>query len=388
MHANFFSNEDSTDQKCESLKSHAILCFLAMSSYSSMNATKQTPHQVFGDFSEFDNRSNQEEEEEEEEDEEKEKRVGFSKGSDISEQDPDYMLALFYDCKRFDMLYELEKIWKFLTDSYFEPANPTSRSNFDNKNKNKTKENKNAQNPNNVHKHRNHNNVEDLDLDKLDNNKNIFLKKSLKLDNLCDRLVDQNEKLNFHSNANKKCIDNIQITKNTVVKHVHNLEKLADDQFQKIAERIYNSENFSIDAKNATSSPFEKATISKTQPSDLNNILELEKLQNQLILEIHATKQTNLCESAYLYVRFIILIVMANEPSVAHEIKKLSDEKKFENLPTYLKILANELENVPFNTHNATDIIKDYVNSAAMFYNNGYVKSSLANIFYNRCRSD
>lgn len=337
MHGRFFSNEDSIDSRAENLKNHAVLSFLAMASFSAKTAAEKTVLSNSG-----------------------------TNGRATKELPTDYMSALFYDCKNFEMLEEFEKIWKFLTDSYFEPADPTL---FEHEEHFISKEKKATS-------------------DRIVGESEKTIAHSSYLDGRCAYLIDGNRNVNFHTNPNKNCIKNICATKRSMVEHVSRLEKMSDENFRKTMTNLYESKEYSVNPETFLKVDPNDRKITSVSPDDLETLLKIDEFQNQLILEIQALKQTNVCESAYLYIRFFVLIVIASEPSVAHEIEKLSDRRKFKDLPLYLKMLSTELENVPFNTHNATDLIKDFVNSAALFYNNAYVKSNLAEVFYRFSSSD
>jgi hypothetical protein len=80
--------------------------------------------------------------------------------------------------------------------------------------------------------------------------------------------------------------------------------------------------------------------------------------------------------------KYFLLATIANEPDVAIEVGHLSDRKKYSNFPLYLRFLFKEIENMPFNVHNATFIVKDLVKAAAQYYTNGIVKRVMCREFY------
>jgi hypothetical protein len=101
-----------------------------------------------------------------------------------------------------------------------------------------------------------------------------------------------------------------------------------------------------------------------------------------VLLELQTLKYVSSCENVYVRMRFFVLVALANEPNVAHYAGKLSDPKKFENFPLYLKLLVEEFENLPFNTHNASDLTRTFVSDASSYYQNGVVKPGLLVKFY------
>jgi hypothetical protein len=116
---------------------------------------------------------------------------------------------------------------------------------------------------------------------------------------------------------------------------------------------------------------------------DINQLFQTNNLRYRIMLEMKSLEYLNNCESSYVYLRYMFLIAIAREETVAFEVSKLCDGKKFKNFPLYMRLLVDEIEGVPFNTHNVTAIILDFVKAGALYYMNNIVKPTLLFKFFN-----
>jgi len=208
---------------------------------------------------------------------------------------------------------------------------------------------------------------------------------------------------------NKQKIDRLLQTFGLIKEHVGHIERAAAEDYKSKLDEMSNNIMYAGDSviarltsevtedrtnclgkrkrdNNDQSATAKHDTLNHTDYRNTNWMLEqavLERFKARVTLEVKSLEYLNNCENSYVYAKYTMLLIIANETDVCRQVEHLSDPKKFRNFPLYLQLLSREMENAPFNTHNATLVIKDFVKAASYYYTLGMVKPKLAESLYN-----
>lgn len=298
---------------------------------------------------------------------------------------------LLFDSKRGNLLVEFEKIVKYLNDAYFQPVDTSTIAQC-------SSTLSHTHPPHPLHP------PPPSMTDASENSADISgdfndILKQIKNEYVKVKATEQTEQHKSYTTLNKLKVKNILDTIDLMRSHIRLVETEAHDQYEMYKENVKNNLLMTLNVEKMTMTDDVEdggnddddneceVTTEKKSPS-FHSLEELEKFEKLLAfklrlgLETRALEYLSHCESSFLYLKYFILCTIAHEPNIAEEIGLKSNPVKYRHFPLYLSLLCKEIENIPFNTHNITFILKDFVKTASLYYMNGITRKSISHMFY------
>jgi hypothetical protein len=296
----------------------------------------------------------------------------------------DFVEMLFYGCREGNVIGAFEKMMRYLTDEYFMPVNPERV----------LGENPFAEDPKGDYEGGGDFSAE---AEKIRGDLRKKCKEIITVQN------KQKQHKMFSDGNNVNRTEELLKTADLVKKFATDGEKKEREEYERMKKSVKKDLLHALRwkmAKKSQSSGGEKEREDEMEEEeegdeeetetfrrarsleDLEEFARSKKEESDLKIELALLKYVNCCESSYLYLRFFALAIIAKEPNVAWYVGNMSDGFKFANFPLYLRFLIEEIENTPFNAHNVTFLIKNFVFDASLYYSNGIVKAGTCRAFY------